>query len=789
MPPNLTKVQEHKNSFLYIGLFLFFVLWQWNGLIYDLWTGFDMGVQNMELLTAASGQLHYGKDLLVTPYPPLSWLYKGVVPVLTAGYGEALFQTITMNVFSAFLRVVIIALFWKDAKSTPEKVLAAVASVLVFLRFSVTRGTTLLDLCILTASLLVCKLLFALQNGKTVPGRGPAWTAAIVAAVSILLSIPQLAKFSYIAMAAALLIITAVILLVYKRYVEIALLMGGYAASTCLLWVLSGEQLQYLPSYVHAMLQFVSGYSEVMSLPFSAYENAFRDLLFALAVCVGYGLMLLYLLVRDRLKAAAWFIIAPFIFLAFKEAFVRSDQHTMYFAEALPFVLCYLLYVFQRTQEDGKTSPIVIPLAKKACCVLLALLLVSDFVANGWYPSSTIYEDINRIDSQEKYELLVENDKNAVRMTPEYQILLQDIEPYPDSTLGMLSGEQTFFIAHDLIDRFKMNPIISLWENFTSYSETVAAAHYRGDDAPDVLLYRPEPLDNGYFIFRMGTILQALLENYRVDKVDEYGYLVLRRSEPNQQEPIPLGEPAKAVAGSPVEIPTVENAFVFMKVDWKPTLLGKLAAFILKPPPTQVTIQTAGGGQYDYRFFRTLANNGLYVSSFIDTPQDLAELVSGELGYDTIESVTLQGDPLFYQKDFHVSFYAVPFTTEQAAYQSERSHITVTFASALPAGDYQFFYAQDGMFTGEQMEARFIGGGQTELAGRIPSEGWNTLRMDFPSQAGEYDILSITCDGKTGVIDSANDAEVTKTEHGWHVKAGDYDPFITFHLVEEGKEG
>ena len=93
MPPNLTKVQEHKNSFLYIGLFLFFVLWQWNGLIYDLWTGFDMGVQNMELLTAASGQLHYGKDLLVTPYPPLSWLYKGVVPVLTAGYGEALFQT------------------------------------------------------------------------------------------------------------------------------------------------------------------------------------------------------------------------------------------------------------------------------------------------------------------------------------------------------------------------------------------------------------------------------------------------------------------------------------------------------------------------------------------------------------------------------------------------------------------------------------------------------------------------------------------------------------------------
>ena len=125
-----------------------------------------------------------------------------------------------------------------------------------------------------------------LQNSKDNPEKASIWISII--AVAALLSIPQLAKFSYIAMAAALLIITTVILLVYKRYVEIALLLGGYIASTCLLWVFSGEQLQYLPSYVHAMLQFVSGYSEVMSMPFSVHDEVFRDFIFC--TCCMYWL-------------------------------------------------------------------------------------------------------------------------------------------------------------------------------------------------------------------------------------------------------------------------------------------------------------------------------------------------------------------------------------------------------------------------------------------------------------------------------------------------------------------
>ncbi len=247
-----------------------------------------------------------------------------------------------------------------------------------------------------------------------------------------------------------------------------------------------------------------------------------------------------------------------------------------------------------------------------------------------------------------------------MQIMEEYRALYHDIEPYPDSTLGMLSGEQTFVIAYDLMDRFKINPIISLWENFTPYSEQAAREQYYGADAPDILLYRPEPLDNGYFIFRMGTILQPLLENYHCEKVNDYGYLVLKKNEESKRESVDISGPLQVSIGESIPVPEVEDAHVFMRVNWDLTALGKLASFILKPTQSGVEITTASGSVYTYRFFRTLAENGLYVSSVVNTSQDLACLINGDREYDPITSIKLLGSEIFYKKDLQISFYAVP---------------------------------------------------------------------------------------------------------------------------------
>ena len=70
------------------------------------------------------------------------------------------------------------------------------------------------------------------------------------------------------------------------------------------------------------------------------------------------------------------------------------------------------------------------------------------------------------------------------------------------------------------------------------------------------------------------------------------------------------------------------------------------------------------------------------------------------------------------------------------------------------------------------------------MVSTVPKGGWNSLRLDFPPFPNEYEILSIDYNGKAVEIDGANDAEITKTSNGWHIKTGGYDPFITFHLVK-----
>jgi hypothetical protein len=67
---------------LFIGIFSFLLVYQWNAMISHIGTGFDLGYQRMETMVAQSDSLHFGRDLMIARYDPLSWFYKGVQPAI-----------------------------------------------------------------------------------------------------------------------------------------------------------------------------------------------------------------------------------------------------------------------------------------------------------------------------------------------------------------------------------------------------------------------------------------------------------------------------------------------------------------------------------------------------------------------------------------------------------------------------------------------------------------------------------------------------------------------------------
>lgn len=557
-------------------------------------------------------------------------------------------------------------------------------------------------------------------------------------------------------------------------------MIGTYALSTVLIWVCSGEKLSLFIPFVLSGLNFAGSYSEVMATDFIHNGYTYPDFVFMIGLCCAYAVMLIYLFVRRRFYSISWFIIAPHLFLVFKETFVRSDTvHVQNLSHYLLYVLCFLLYVLKELGHEDLKKDKVIAFNKYFWPVVVCLLIVPQVLEKGWFPTTTAYSDYYSVGTESHFNETADNNLRALRASDEYKTLYEDIEPYPEQTLGMFSGEQTFFIAYDLMDRFKLNPIISLWENVSPETETMAASQYSGDQAPEVLLYRPESLDGGYTVFHMGTILRSMLENYHLDKTDQYGYLVLRHNDQISDSAYEIGESRVVKAGDYIEIPKVDDAYVFMKVDWELSPIGTLAKFILKPSRPRVEIVTDSGKTFDYPFWRTLAQNGIYVSSMAVDSAAMADLFRGDCINNSIQKIRFYDNDIFYKKDIKISFFAVPFTEEQKDLET----ITIDFSSDLQPGEYYFFYAQDNSFDGNCMKKVFVGEEQRSLTFAIPRDGWNTLRLDFPEIGGcTYNITSISYEDKIGVVDGANDATFITTDDGYQVLSGETDPYILFHL-------
>lgn len=766
-----------------MGAILFLIVWQWNGLLINIGAGFDAGVQDMETFTALSSTICYGKDLVVSPYGPLDWLYKGVcIPLMD--WPEAIFKAVMLNTLYALVRVMLIAQFWEKAKSKEQRLIALIASLGLFVFAAPQRGPRLLDLCALLAAVLTLRIHTDLAVEK-ISARSNRTVYLLAAGIGVLLAVPQLAKFSYFAFAGALMMVLSAIFLFRKRYAGIAVLIGSYGVVTVAGWMLCGEKLSYLVSYFNAMLHFVQGYSEVMAVGFGNYEFALRDFILALLICSFYAMTLFWVFIRNKVQAVSWFIIAPYFFLIFKEAFVRSDHHTASFYQSIVFIAVYLLFlVLRELPVAGAQENKFLRANSCAWGILLILLLLPELAAGGWNAKSMLFSDAKTLISEESYAARKEVFNRTARSTSGYETLLSDVESHPNKTLGMLSGEQSFFLAYGLMDRFQLNPIVSLWENFNSYTESLSTEHYYSENAPEILLYKPEPLDGGYFPFRMGTMLNALLENYHIVKQNNAGYLVMEKKDERIRSAYSLGEPIKYRVGDAIEIPVADDAYVFMKVDWDLTLLGKASSFFLKCPRTYVTLTAADSGDQTYRFYRTLSQNGIYVSNLIDETTKLVELLRGETERDAIQQIRLQGNSLFYQEELTVAFYAVPKTSEQAAFHTAELELAIEFSHEIPKGGYEVYWDADIAFNIGAMKSLDVKAGQKSINVTIIANEKNMFRLDFPEQNNIYSIRSIKCDGRAAEIDSAHDAEVTKTEDGWQVKTGSDDPFIVFHLVE-----
>jgi hypothetical protein len=165
-------------------------------------------------------------------------------------------------------------------------------------------------------------------------------------------------------------------------------------------------------------------------------------------------------------------------------------------------------------------------------------------------------------------------------------------------------------------------------------------------------------IDRRYAPFDEPATFRSLLINYRPTDVSS-NFLLLEKTDSAKKVEYQEMYSVKGEVGSPIEIPIVGDSFVFMHVNWKPTLLGHVVNFLYRTPVNSVLLKNINGEEREYRIIRSTAENGLFVSQFIGDADDLVQVFNGETRPD-LTSVTIQSNTLFFQEDFDVTFYALP---------------------------------------------------------------------------------------------------------------------------------
>lgn len=661
------------------------MIWQWDGRTEYMNLSHDMGIRGTGEYVAVSDDLAFGKDFFSIENA-YGWLYTGNIFFFTKRYREALMRLMVILVLPAGLRTVSIAMFWSRARTFGAKIIAAIATAGIFLSYAVNRvsidgnaGTKLyiFDMCVVVEHIFVYWIhTFLSQNEIIEERRDRVKLLIAIFTTSFLISLTPQIKFSCFPVTIALLIILGTILLIRKKYIELICWLSSFIIFSCGLWVMTGERLEYLWPYVSSQLKWATtGYSEVMSLSLYRGPGTVEDFIFAIFICFIYTAVLIYLLRKDQVKALSWFIVAPLIYIDARYAFTRSDSiHTKTFMINLVYIIAfYLLLIIQEIENqrpDSYYKETFCKINSRFWPAILVLLLLPSITNRGWYPITTIGTDFNALGSFEKYKTTKEANANILREDKICSTLYKNILPYPDKTIGMLCNETMFIFAYDLLDRYEIIPYGGLWESFSSESELMMANHYYSNEAPELVIHSYQTYNERYMTTYMGTIFQALIENYHVDTVDENGYVILLQNDIQKHEICELGESQIISIGDVIEIPKVENAYVFMKVDWKLTPFGNIAKTFLKPTKAFIEFTMDSGEVFKTNFFRTLSENGIYVSSIATSTQEWAEIINGNTENKSVKNIKFEADEICYNQQFQVSFYAVPYTQAQMNYIS-----------------------------------------------------------------------------------------------------------------------
>jgi len=599
--------------------------------------------------------LQFGKDVVFT-YGPLGFLD---VPYY-ADYG--LWRIAV--VFALFMHTVLFVSAYIAVRQTAlgsgswARVLASLPMAIVLgLRSEFGAWTAGEEIVISAILLLYVYYLRTYQSGRSS-------NIALCASASILLAVASLIKYNYAADAILLLTAFGIVLgFRWKRQFGMWLVAASlYLVSVLLLWAASGQSIFNFELFVLGGIQVTIGYASAMALSDVWWERAF-----GVASIVTVLLTLLYYLKYRSITLPSLIALSlgP-MFVTFKSVYVRqSATHTAaFYLFVEPLLAIISIVTVVEIARDFKRIRRIVPALAPLLLVIMLIFLPTMSLnepailnVNTSYAASKIsnYDyGFSLFGNEQLGEAYLSSIKANVRN--DYQlspVLAQDIG---NSSVDIFPWDIALVWAYDM--NWSPRPVFQSYNAYTTWLDQINAAHFSSASAPEYVLFGYGSVDSRYALFDEPETFRTILCRYQYVTSDA-NFALLRLTQTQQcGNAIEIGE-TFANMGQSILIPQTNDS-LYARVSINYSFLGSVANILYKPADVYVSFQLSNGSLTNpYRFIPGNAEDGVYVSEYVDSFNSLTRLFQGQTNLGVKALMFTSQDPAQYQPSIKIQYFQV----------------------------------------------------------------------------------------------------------------------------------
>lgn len=490
------------------------------------------------------------------------------------------------------------------------------------------------------------------------PSRMP-WKILEMSIILGALGLLPLIKGSFLLSALFVLLPLILVFWQQRRYEHLLISILAPLVSLIVFWKLSGQALSYLPAFFYSIFAIISGYTEAMALDLGSLSEV---LLYLTNACLLVGAWWFRNNYPWTIKWLFLIVLLGFLFIAFKAGFVRQDEHVFI---ALQSLLGAALIIWM-------LQPSLITRMLAGLTLLCLAWVSSTHNATSWFTTASTLKNEIKATYSEAWLGLQLRLTHPETFTQRYQLNLQEIVktyklPKVAGTVDIFSYNQMEVLATH--SQWQPRPV---FQSYSAYTKTLAqlnAQFFRTPPAPEHVIFKLQPIDYHLPSLEDGAAWLALSDNYYPETLLQDGVLLKRKPELQAHANTTEILNSQQHLGEIVQVPLSDQP-IYLEVNIKPTLLGKLIALVYKPAQLRMHLSLVDGETKQFRVIANMMQSPFLLSPLVDNIRSFTFVNAGQ--QQIIEHLRVQNF-MIESLDKYAIFWQKEYTLTLNQYQKPKT--------------------------------------------------------------------------------------------------------------------